>query len=635
MGTVKVKVREEYLLHPTVAFTPERMNLGVLGLKLWQRPEQPVAQERHRTPLEEKESHRWLEGYQLACEVQQRCPDTLVVNVADREGDLHAWFLDAMRRVPEERAEFIIRAKCNRRLATGTEPRSVWEAMQKARAAGRMTIELTRQPDRPPRPVTLRIAVKRVTFHGVRRPGGRLPPVEVVAVYAKECRPPRSEEPVEWLLLTSLPVADFPSACPVVPWSRCRWEIEVCQTQPIPMTRCPLGLFRQLRSNPRGGFTRANGMEVNRFSRDDDVADQALGDRLTFCTRELVKVMAQSLAKGLGMVHDLLPMKALLPSVRDLPTCLRHLLPLGRALLTPQLPLTQVEPLGLIGGEHPVVLTLDPLLALEPLREWRLERREVLWCGCRPGLMPLRDHVRMAQQLTQRLPDHGIEPISTHALGVALRRAANRQRRMPFALIVERLGFFADAQVPDAHHPQPALAAGDERPQPIPTCSRPVHLARGFSLALQWPRRVVKPLDRDEGWSVAPHPLARRAIASPGLEITPLVCRPLAIRRDDWLPRVVTRLPSRDAIGPDVSDRRRVPDVVLARWCPRVSGVQPFGDLTTAQVFFHHRAREVSYDGSFQGLAHDLRRIAVTFRSIAVALTTVRPRDAFAIPRFR
>jgi hypothetical protein len=227
MGTVKIKVREEYLLHPTVVFTPERMNLGVLGLQVWQRPEQPVAQERHRKPLEEKESDRWLKGYQLACEVQQRCPDTLVVNVADREGDIHEWFLDAMRRLSGERAEFIIRAKCNRRLAKGQEPRYLWEEMQQARPAGSITVELTRQPDRPPRQVTLQVAVKQVTFHGARRPGGRLPPVELVAVYAKEPRPPSGEEPIEWLLLTSLPVADFPSACTVVQWYRCRWEIEL------------------------------------------------------------------------------------------------------------------------------------------------------------------------------------------------------------------------------------------------------------------------------------------------------------------------------------------------------------------------------------------------------------------------
>ena len=78
-----------------------------------------MAHERARKPIEEKESYRWLEGYALACEVQQACSQTVVVSVADCEGDIQEWFLDAMRRSPHERAEFLIRAKCNRRLAPG------------------------------------------------------------------------------------------------------------------------------------------------------------------------------------------------------------------------------------------------------------------------------------------------------------------------------------------------------------------------------------------------------------------------------------------------------------------------------------------------------------------------------------
>ena len=56
-------------------------------------------------------------------------------------------------------------------------------------------------------------------------------------------------------------------------------------------------------------------MDVHFFSRDDDFADQALGDGLPFFKRELVKIVAQQLAKGLGIVDDLLPMDALLPRV--------------------------------------------------------------------------------------------------------------------------------------------------------------------------------------------------------------------------------------------------------------------------------------------------------------------------------
>jgi hypothetical protein len=203
-GTVQGKVREEHRLHPTAALTYARLNLGVLGLKRWPRPAQPVAQECHRNPRAAKERSRGLEGEPLACAVQQRCPDTLVVNIAEREGARHEWLLEARRRLPGERAECIIRAKCHRRIAQGKEPRDVWEDMQKTHAAG------------------------------------RLPPVEVVAVDAKEDRPPRGVEPVTCLVLTRLPVADFPSACTVVPWYRCRWAIarlcrgltQGCQREP-------------------------------------------------------------------------------------------------------------------------------------------------------------------------------------------------------------------------------------------------------------------------------------------------------------------------------------------------------------------------------------------------------------------
>jgi hypothetical protein len=227
MGTVQEKVREEHLLPPTVAFTPERVNLGVLGAKLWQRPEQPVGHKRKGKPIEEKESFRWLEGYALACEVQQACPQTVVVSVADCEGDIQEWFLDARPRLPHERAAFLSRAKCNRRLAPGAAHDYLGEELQAARPLGRISFELSRQADRPARRVTLSVKARPVTFNGARRPGGRLPPVQLWAVYAIELKPPKGEEPIEWLLLTSVPVEDFSGACLVVQWYRARWEIEL------------------------------------------------------------------------------------------------------------------------------------------------------------------------------------------------------------------------------------------------------------------------------------------------------------------------------------------------------------------------------------------------------------------------
>jgi hypothetical protein len=90
--------------------------------------------------------------------------------------------------------------------------------MQAARPLGKLTCKLSRQADRPARRVTLSVKALPVTFNGARRPGGRLPSVQVWAVYATELKPPTGEDPIEWLLLTRVPVVDFAGASTVVQW---------------------------------------------------------------------------------------------------------------------------------------------------------------------------------------------------------------------------------------------------------------------------------------------------------------------------------------------------------------------------------------------------------------------------------
>ena len=81
-------------------------------------------------------------------------------------------------------------------------------------------------------------------------------------------------------------------------------------------------------------------MHIHCFSRDDDFADQALGNGLSFCKRELRQIRPQQLAKGRGIVNHLLPLDALLSRVGQLPTFLFNLLQRGSQLLPPRLELT-------------------------------------------------------------------------------------------------------------------------------------------------------------------------------------------------------------------------------------------------------------------------------------------------------
>jgi hypothetical protein len=62
LGTGKIQTRAAYRLHPPVALTPERVKCGVVGMQVWQRPAQPVAQPRNSNPMEEQESDRGREG---------------------------------------------------------------------------------------------------------------------------------------------------------------------------------------------------------------------------------------------------------------------------------------------------------------------------------------------------------------------------------------------------------------------------------------------------------------------------------------------------------------------------------------------------------------------------------------------
>jgi hypothetical protein len=262
---------------------------------------------------------------------------------------------------------------------------------------------------------------------------------------------------------------------------------------------------------------------------------QELRDRLPFFKRELFQVRAEQLAQGLSMLHHLLPMDALMPRVRSLPSFLLKLLQVPREFLAPRLQLTEVHNLGLVGIQQALVLPLAPLASLGQLRLLRLKRGEVLPFGVRPGLRPLRDHRGIASPLAERVPDHLIESVSPHALGLAACQTATTQRRAAFALVGEVLVFLTHPVLPDAHHPESTRTTLDACAQPIPPGRGLVHLARRGRIALQWQLRFLKQCARDDGWRFAQDPFAGRPVASPRLEMTELVFCRLAILWDDGL----------------------------------------------------------------------------------------------------
>ena len=63
-----------------------------------------------------KESDRWIEGYERVAEMAERCPQSRLVYVVDREGDILS--LMAKSKALNTPADWLVRARHNRKLLT-------------------------------------------------------------------------------------------------------------------------------------------------------------------------------------------------------------------------------------------------------------------------------------------------------------------------------------------------------------------------------------------------------------------------------------------------------------------------------------------------------------------------------------
>jgi hypothetical protein len=212
-----------YLMHSMLAVTPEGLPLGVMGMKTWVRDEADFGKKSKRKslPTHEKESYKWLEGLQHINVLSAHCPQTQLVTVCDREADMYDLF--AASRKPG--VQWLVRAAWNRRV--DHPEKYIWEAMESQNVLGTTTLRIPARGKNPER--TSQMTVRCGTLK-IRPPVGRrdkqLADIEVYVVWAIEANPPTGCEPVEWMLLTSVPTQTMEEALERLSWYARRWTIE-------------------------------------------------------------------------------------------------------------------------------------------------------------------------------------------------------------------------------------------------------------------------------------------------------------------------------------------------------------------------------------------------------------------------
>lgn len=221
----------------------DRAPLGICGLETIFRKKGPAKTKtkdgrrmrgNETAKLKNKEFDRWLRAVR---ETEERLIGSEVVHVMDREADSYP----LLATMTSCGIDFVVRlAQKARRARLGSEMTSIEEALSKAktfsrtrevcvgkRKAKRRPSDAKRYSDRAARRAQLTLSFARLSIARPKYLGDDLPEsITLFVVRARENNPPPNATPIEWTLLTSLPVTTKAAVEDVIDVYRTRWLIE-------------------------------------------------------------------------------------------------------------------------------------------------------------------------------------------------------------------------------------------------------------------------------------------------------------------------------------------------------------------------------------------------------------------------
>lgn len=209
--------------HNTLAFTPERLPLGLLQQQVWVRDEDTYGkQEPHKTrKIQDKESQKWLTSLEALNKIAPLCKETKLISVGDAEADIFDFF----HQKREANVEFLVRACQDRCVEGGGRLRS---RLQASAEVAQLVVNLQRRGKEAPRTAHLRVRYENVKLlppQARNREG--LEPVSVGVILVHEDYPPAGCKAVDWLLITTLSLGSVVQALECVDWYCVRWQIEI------------------------------------------------------------------------------------------------------------------------------------------------------------------------------------------------------------------------------------------------------------------------------------------------------------------------------------------------------------------------------------------------------------------------
>jgi hypothetical protein len=224
LGQIGKGSRRGYICHNSLAVRADTgETLGLVSQLLHHRADVPAGETtKQKREREDRESRLWLRG----AAASGPAPAGLqVVDVSDSLSDTFEYMASE---VTQQRC-FVLRAKENRRLATPLHGgRLLFDAVRTLPASGQRQVEVLPSPQRQGRTATVQVAFAAVQLAVPGKHSGEYAkePLPLWAVRLWEAQPPPGEDPLEWLLLTNVPVVDLAAAQQRADWYERRPIIE-------------------------------------------------------------------------------------------------------------------------------------------------------------------------------------------------------------------------------------------------------------------------------------------------------------------------------------------------------------------------------------------------------------------------
>lgn len=222
LGCLSYKNKKGFYIHNTLLTDQAGIPACIFNQYYWNRSAESLSKKKARKhlPIEQKESHRWIESVEKVNKYFNAYPQSTLINICDREGDIY----EMLSMEYPAHSHYIIRSCNNRRTQ---EEEKIWDLVKSQSAIFSYEIEVFDRQTLKKRNAHLEVKwLPKVELLPTYRKGEKVKAVNVNIIYVQEKNVPQGIKPIDWKLLTSLPLEIDSELYQAIVYYSYRWRIE-------------------------------------------------------------------------------------------------------------------------------------------------------------------------------------------------------------------------------------------------------------------------------------------------------------------------------------------------------------------------------------------------------------------------